>query len=238
MKFPLPSLFSGFFSKSDDQRQTTTIVGDNNKVFQQQIVINTGPDTKLHEEWRAKGLPGTATAISTDFDLTGGGDDLEEIKRIIEYRQIATNGDSATALALFEKLKSDPRFQTGSVAFRLHFNIGIVQQNIGELALASASLKHAYAFCPDDPKAKAGFALAHLNENCFPEALDFASCALLADGDHQQLAAVVGFHAAKRLVADFDVDLKNRAVTWSPRSFGGTAGISRSSEAGSVRTRA
>lgn len=72
--------------------------------------------------------------------------------------------------------------------------------------------------CSDDPKAKAEFALAHLNENCFPKALDLAYCILSADGDHRQLAAVVGFYAAKRLVADFDVDLENRAVPWPPKS--------------------
>ncbi|TDK49801.1 hypothetical protein [Antarcticimicrobium luteum] len=49
------------------------------------------------------------------------GDDREEIKRILEYREIATDGDSSTALGLLQKLTEDVRYKSGYFGFRLHF---------------------------------------------------------------------------------------------------------------------
>ena len=132
------------------------------------------------------------------------GDDREEIKRIIEYRGLAIKGDSATALSLLDNLKADPRYASGYFAFRLNFNIGIIQQNIGELEEASSSLRVAHAHCPEDDKAKTGLALAELLDGASELAMEQAFAVLDSEGDHRDLAACVVLNAARRLRKDID----------------------------------
>lgn len=219
MKLQLPSFLSSLFVKSAQNQQTTVVKGNNN-VVHQTIVLSSGPDDAAQQEILGRVQSGALSVPRAQIDQDAGFDvESEEIKLITAYRQLATDGESTTALGLLEKLKVDPRYQSGHVAFRLNFNIGIIQQNIGDLERATVSLRAASAFSPDESKAKTGLALAELNDRNFDIALRLASQQIAVDGDHQNLAAIVSFFAARLLRINFDIDLSDGAPKWPAEVF-------------------
>src|SRR6056297_2887683 len=133
MKLGFRSIRSFFQSSGSKSTQSAEVTGDNNTV-QQSInnIIVTDLDDGLKRELLARAEPSSPSLGNRAFASENlEGDDREEIKRILEYRQLANEGDSATAIALLEKLGADARYANGYFAFRLHFNIGVVQQSIG-----------------------------------------------------------------------------------------------------------
>lgn len=208
MKIDFRSIKSFFQSPGSKSTQLARVNGDNNWVKQNNnTIIIMGNDEQFKREILARAehsSPSLAnrTFVSDNFE----GDDREEIKRILEYRQLANEGDSATAIALLEKLGADARYANGYFAFRLHFNIGVVQQGIGELENASASLRTAHAHCPEDYKAQTGLAFAELLDTENEQAFARASRLLEFKGDHRNLAACILFHAARSLRKEIDVE--------------------------------
>lgn len=208
MKLGFCSIKSFFQSSSRKNNQSAEITGNHNTVQQRInniIVANLDDDLKREVLARAESSPlllDHRAFASENLE----GDDREEIKRILEYRQLADEGDSATAIALLEKLGKDARYTTGYFAFRLHFNIGVVQQNIGELENASASLRAAHAHCPEDYKAQTGLAFAELLDREYEQAFERASNLLDAEGDHRNLATCILYHAAKSLRKEINVE--------------------------------
>lgn len=201
MKLGIHSIKSFFQSSGSKSTQSVEVTGDNNTV-QQNInnIIVTDLDDGLKRELLARAESSPPSLGHRAFASEGlEGDDREEIKRILEYRQLANEGDSATAIALLEKLGADARYATGYFAFRLHFNIGVVHQNIGELENASASLRAAHKHCPEDYKAQTGLAFADLLDREYGQALERASSLLDVEGGHRNLAACILLHAAKSL---------------------------------------
>ncbi|WCK76464.1 PIN domain-containing protein [Agrobacterium fabrum] len=206
MRFDLSSLISAILPKSRSNAQSANISGDNNTVEQHiHVSVNAGDNT--NREWLAQTMFGHGPesnirgAISVEEHS-----EQDEIKRIVEYRQIATDGDSETALKLLGNLQSDEKYSSGFVAFRLHFNIGIIQENIGELAAASASLRKAYSHDPENKKAQTGLALAELNDGQNKEAFERAKSLIKDQGDHQSLAVVVALYAAARAEEEFNIE--------------------------------
>ena len=208
MKFSLSNIKSLFQSSSIKNIQSARISGDNNVVDQRTTnIYMASPNDEIKRGLLADVEPSWSSLRYQTLSSDGSeGDDSEEIKRIIEYRAISSEGNSATALSLLEKLKSDPRYATGFIAFRLHFNIGIIQQNIGEIEQASVSLRAAHAHCPDDDKAKTGLAFAELLDGASERALDLALLVLDSKGDHQDLAACIVLNAARRLKREIDTN--------------------------------
>ncbi|RCI77727.1 hypothetical protein DNK03_20220 [Brucella anthropi] len=206
MKFGLSSLISSFLPKSRSNVQSANISGDNNTVEQHiHVSLNAGDNT--NREW----LTQTMSGHNLNKNIHGAisleeNSEQDEIKRIVEYRQIATDGDSDTALKLLGNLQSDEKYSSGFVAFRLHFNIGVIQENIGELAAASASLRKAYSYAPEDKKAQTGLALAELNDGQNKEAFERAKSLIKDQGDHQSLAVVVALYAAARAEEEFNIE--------------------------------
>lgn len=206
MKFDLSSLISVILPKSRSNVQSASISGDNNTVEQHiHVSVNGGDNT--NREW----LTQTMSGHNSQKNIHGAisvkeNSEQDEIKRIIEYRQIATDGDSETALKLLGNLQSDENYSSGFVAFRLHFNIGIIQENIGEVEAASTSLRKAYSFAPEDKKAQTGLALAELNDGQNKEAFERAKTLIKDQGDHQNLAVVVALYAAARAEEEFNID--------------------------------
>jgi cellulose synthase operon protein C len=208
MKLGFRSIKSLFQSSSSKSTQSTEVTGDYNTV-QQSItnIIVTDLDDEFKREILARAEPSLPSLGHRAFAPESlVGDDREEIKRILEYRQLANNGDSATAIALLTNLRADVRYATGYFAFRLNFNIGVLQQNIGELANASASLRAAYVYCPEDQKAQTGLAFAELLDREYEQALERASSLMDVEGDHRNLAACILFHTAKSLKKEIDVE--------------------------------
>lgn len=203
MNFSFSTFISLFKSSKEKYTLSSKIVGDNNKVTKNLIITDLDDDIK-RELLGKTGSPTQSKEYYSFSPETLDGDDREEIKRILEYRQIANEGNSTTAIALLENLGKDSRYATGYFAFRLRFNIGLIQQNIGELAEASASLRVAYAHCPEDYKAQAGLAFAELLDQEYETALVRASDLLDIAGDHRNLAACIYLHAAKSLTKEVD----------------------------------
>lgn len=207
MKLGFHSITWLFRSARSKSTQTAQVDGSHNAVYQNTYnIFAPGSDGGLKRELLSAAEPsppslGHRAYVHEKLD----GDDREEIKRILEYRQLANEGNSATALSLLEKLKADARYAEGYFAFRLFFNIGMVQQNIGESENASASLKAAYAHYPENCKAQTGLAFAELLDGEYEPALARASSLLEADGDHRDLAACVLFHAAAGLRKEINI---------------------------------
>lgn len=208
MKFGFDSIKSFFQISSSKSTQSAEVTGDYNTV-QQSInnIIVADLDDDFKRELLARAEPSSPSLGLRAFASENlEGDDREETKRILEYRQLANEGDSATALSLLKKLKADARYGAGYFAFRLHFNLGIVQQNIGELENASASLRVAHAHCPEDYKAQTGLALAELLDTEHEQAFARAAGLLNFKGDHRSLAACILYYAAKSLRKEIDVE--------------------------------
>lgn len=198
MRFDLSAIKSFFQPSSKNHIQSASVAGNNNNIIQNIIVADVTDDLK--RELLAKGLPPQPSSSGLYFPTDNlEGDDREEIQRIIEYRQISSGGDSATALFLLEKLSSDKRYASGYFAFRLHFNIGVVKQSIGDLENASISLRTAYAHFPKAYKAQTALAFAELLDGENEQALNRASVLMNMEGDHKTLAACIFFHAAQYL---------------------------------------
>tara|TARA_B100001179_G_scaffold229607_1_gene215646 strand:+ start:1319 stop:4870 length:3552 start_codon:yes stop_codon:yes gene_type:complete len=207
MKLGFRSIKSFLQSSGSKSTQSVEVTGDNNTV-QQSInnIIVTDLDGRLKRELLARAKPSPSSLGHRAFESENlEGDDREEIKRILEYRQLANEGDNATAIALLKKLGADARYATGYFAFRLHFNIGVVQQNIGEFENASASLRAAHTHCPEDYKAQTGLAFAELLDREYEQALERASSLLKVEGDHRNLASCILLHAAKSLRKEINV---------------------------------
>ncbi|MFY0619268.1 tetratricopeptide repeat protein [Shimia sp.] len=186
--------------------QSANVVGIGNEVHQTFNVYYGSEEEAKQAISSEAGIPNKPDLSPTVNVGVGGDDGSEEFKLISRYRELATGGDSATALKLLEELKDDPRFLEGFAAFRLRFNIGIVLQNIGQIDKAIAELKHAYTFSSDHPKAKTGKAFADLlagdDEGAFEQAKELLS----ESGDHVSLCAAIAFIAAGRLNTKFDVE--------------------------------
>lgn len=205
MNFVLSAIKSWLPSNKQQGSQSANVVGDNNSVDQSiNIYFSNGEELQ-------KALPSEVT-LPKGAEWKAGyhadtvsEDDSEEFKLISKYREIANEGDSATALKLLDGLKVDERFCDGFSAFRLSFNIGVVLQNIGEYEKASAELRRAHAFSPEHPKANAGLALADLIDGRDEKALEQATSLLSTEGDHVNLCAAIAFNAAKRLKVEFDI---------------------------------
>ena len=208
MKIGFRSIKSFFQSTSDKSTQSAAVNGDNNTVYQSiNTTIVTDRDDGLMTELLARAEPwspsfGNRSIVSENLEE----DDREEIKRILEYRQVANEGNAATAIGLLKNLAADARYATGYFAFRLHFNIGIIQQSIGELESASASLRTAHAFCPEDYKAQTGLAFAELLDADHEQAFARSSRLLSFKGDHRNLAACILFYASKSLRKEIEVE--------------------------------
>ncbi len=205
MKLGLSSLISVILPRSRSNIQSANISGDNNSI-EQHIHVSVNSGDNVSREWLSQAIPGLPSQSQIRDSLNVQEEvEQEEIKRIVEYRQLATDGDSETALKLLEKLQLDDRYSAGSIAFRLNFNIGIIQESIGELEAASASLRKAYTYAVDDKKAQAGLALADLNDGKNDQAFERAKDLIGQEGDHQSLAVVVALQAATRLKREFDI---------------------------------
>jgi len=202
----LTGIKSWIASRKQQNTQSSNVVGDNNNVEQNiNIYVANGEDLQksLNSEPMLLEASDWQTALHAD---TIADDESEEFKLISNFREIANEGDSNTALKLLEGLKVDERFCDGFSAFRLRFNIGVILQNIGEYEKASAELRSAHVFSPEHPKANAGLALADLidgrDENAFKHAVSLLS----TEGDHINLCAAIAFNAAKRLKVEFDIE--------------------------------
>ena len=192
---------SVFNSERNTSTQTATVSGEGNQVHQtiQNIWITDGESPavrKLVEAAQAAQEPVDHSSFAVDDPEC---DDREESKRILEYRQIATDGDSATALSLLRSLTKDAKYETGHLAFRLHFNIGAIQYDIGDYSAASNSLRSAHSLYPEDHKAQSALAFAELLDGEHRAALDRCRGLLQHEGDHRNLAASVLCHAARHI---------------------------------------
>jgi tetratricopeptide (TPR) repeat protein len=205
MKLGFRSFISDLLSKPRQNTQSANINGNNNSV-EQKIYVSVDAGDSVNREWLTQAIP-SPTPKTQIYDNLAAEEksDQDEIKRIIEYRRIADEGDAETALKLLHNLQTDKRYSAGHVAFRLNFNIGIIQVNIGELEAASVSLRKAYTYATENKKAEAGLALADLNDGQNNEALERAKGLIEHEGDHQNLAVVIAFHAAANLGVEFDI---------------------------------
>jgi predicted Zn-dependent protease len=194
-------------AKTQQNTQSTNVVGDNNSV-EQNIHVYVADTFDLKESRLISDFlktPSSAKQPAIGVE-TSNADETEEINRILAYREIANEGDSTTALKLLRDLKNDPKYKTGFVAFRLEFNTGVILQNIGEYQEASTSLRAAHKFCPEHPKAQSGLAFADLLDGKDEEAFERAATLLSTEGDHLNICAVIALHAAKRLERDFSIE--------------------------------
>lgn len=197
MSFDFSSI-KKFFQRSDNANiQSTEISGDGNTV--NQIFISSSDSNIKREILSQSQSPLASSNQLLSIERDQDSDNSSEINRIIEIREVADGGNAKVALELFDKLKSEQNYSAGYAAFRLHFNIGIVQQNIGEHDAASKSLRMAQEFAADDPKACSGLALAELIDGNHDIAFELAENVVVQDGDHQVLAMCVLLQTAKRL---------------------------------------
>lgn len=206
MSMVFSTIKSWWASSKQHNAQSAKVIGDNNNVDQNIniVVIDEGSLQRVLNSHAA--LPEGAEWKTEILADNGSNDESEDFKLISKYRQIASGGNSTTALTLLEGLKTDERFSYGFAAFYLSFNIGIVLQNIGEYEKASAELRRAYASSPEHPKAIAGLALADLIDGKDKKALEQAISLLKSEGDHVNLCAAIAFNAAKRLNVEFDIE--------------------------------
>jgi cellulose synthase operon protein C len=203
-KFGLSRISSLFRSERNTNAQSAAVSGEGNEVNQTiNNFIISDEDGSLARQLVESAQASQNSAGHSSFAVQNPeGDDREEIKRILEYRQIATDGDSSTALGLLQKLTEDVRYKSGYFGFRLHFNIGIIQQDIGEHEAASKSLRLAHSLYPEDNKAQTALAFAELLDGEYGAALDRCCDLLKHDGDHRNLAASILCHAARNLETD------------------------------------
>ncbi len=202
MKIRLPFQLKKLFkSQNSTSTQSAVIDGDGNTLNQsvQNILIADGGSPLAREFLESVREGGASTDAKSFAGDNLENDDRPEIQRILEYRNIANDGNGATAIALLEKLKSGAPYDAGYFAFRLNFNIGVIQQNLGDYPNAIASLKAAYEFFPEHRKAQTGLAFAELLEGKDKPALERSTELLNHDGDHRNLAACILCHAARNL---------------------------------------
>ena len=199
----LQKIKSYFRSSTGNESQVASISGNNNTIHQ--TIINTdsvGGRFDNHvldiNETKNLGYPVLEAA-------KGDPNKSVEYRRIADYRKIADDGNAETAISLLEKLSEEAPFKEGYWAFRLNFNLGIIWQNIGEAKQAAGSLKTAYRHFPENPKAKAGLALANLLEDDPQEAFNQAQPLIELEGEHRDLALIILIHAARALRAEFDI---------------------------------
>ncbi|WP_085905967.1 PIN domain-containing protein [Kiloniella majae] len=196
--FKLPS-FKEILSKSFiKNEQSLSINGDNNNVHQN-FHIHCPRESTVKDEEYSQEFSRTHHHVPLIQSENWDSNEHDEIKRILEYRKIATEGDSQTSLNLLEGLKSDRAYTSGYFAFRLYFNIGIIKQNTGEIVDASNSLRAAYGFYPNSTKAQAGLAFAELIDSQYDKAFERAKCLIEIEGDHKSLAGYTFYYAAKKL---------------------------------------
>ena len=195
---------SVFKSETNTNTQTATVSGEGNQVHQTInnlfVAGSDSPQSRMLVDAAQTGQKPVDHSLFAIESLEA--DDREEIKRILKYRQIATNGDSETALELLQSVTKDAKFDSGYIGFRLHFNIGAIQQNIGEYLAASKSLRLAHSLYPEDYKAQSALALAELLDGEHGAALDRCHVLLQREGDHRNLTASVLFHAARHVETD------------------------------------
>jgi len=197
MREKVESLIKSIFGSRNENRQSTSIRGDNNTVHQTFIVnTNTSPDKSnllidAHKTTEVR--PESITIEASEND------ESPEIQKILQYRKIADNGDANTALKLLNDLASQEAYSEGYLSFRLHFNIGVVYQNIGELAQASEALNLAHTKYPESDKSKTAKSFADLIDGKYQDAFDQSSTLAQITGDHQILATTIFFHSAKQL---------------------------------------
>lgn len=202
MTFSLQSALKRLFqSEKTAYTQSVDVSGDGNTVDQLvQNIIIADKDSPLVLEILDQVQKGSSeTDVQSFADDTFDNDYRSEIQRILEYRNIARQGDSDTAVKLLENLKTEAPYKDGYFAFRLDFNIGVIQQDIGDFPSASVSLRAAHGFCPDHPKAVTALAFAELLDGEDRSALERATELLEIDGDHRTLAACILCHAARNL---------------------------------------
>lgn len=202
MKFSLPSPLKRLFqAEKPTNTQSVDVNGDGNTVDQSiQNFFITDKESPLAREILDHIQKGSSeTDVQSFADDTFDTDDRPEIQRILEYRNIARQGDSDTAVKLLENLKSEDPYTDGYFAFRLNFNIGVIKQDIGDFPSASASLRAAHEFFPGHPKARTALAFAELLDGEDRSALERATELLEIDGDHRTLAACILCHAARNL---------------------------------------
>lgn len=208
MKLGFRSIAEFLRASNNNNTQSAEINGNYNTIQQNiQNIIVTELDDDFKRELLASAEPSPTLLDHRPFASENPeGDDREEIRRILEYRRLADNGDSTTAIALLSQLGNDARYNAGYLAFRLHFNIGVIQHNIGEIENAIASLRGAHAHCPNDHKAQTGLAFAELLDGECGQAFERAYSLLEVEGDHRNLAMCIFYHAAKSLRKEIDVD--------------------------------
>ncbi|OUR78422.1 hypothetical protein A9Q83_07770 [Alphaproteobacteria bacterium 46_93_T64] len=201
----LQDLIRSYKTDNSTTIQSADVNGDGNNIDQRMIdqsvnVIIGDKDNPLAQKILESVQEGNAsTDVQSFVEDNLDDDDRPEIQLILEYRNIAREGDGTLAIRLLEKLKSNTSYSAGYFAFRLNFNIGVIQQDIGDFSGASASLKAAYKFLPEHYKAQAALAFAALLDGEDRSALERAKGLLNYEGDHRNLAACILLHAARNL---------------------------------------
>ncbi len=192
-------------SKSQDRGQSVNMIGSNNTVNQIRIYGNS--DQAGHQDITGADLHiiDRLNATASIDKLESSGNDSDDVRRVSTYRKIADEGDSATALKLLNALSTEEQFQQGQGAFRLHFNIAVINLNIGEYDQAIRSFRSAHKFADGNLKAEAGLAFADLLAGRDREALNRSLELLRQSGDHRPLAAVIAYNSARRLDVELDL---------------------------------
>ncbi len=202
MKLVLSSTLARLFkTEKSTNTQSADVKGDGNNVDQsiQNIYIADKNSPLAQEIFDAVQKGNAETDVQSFADDNLEDDDRPEIKRILDYRNIARGGDGSTAIKLLEKLKSESPYDAGYFAFRLNFNIGVIQQDLGDYDSAIVSLRAAYGFQPEHPKAQTALAFAELLDGQDRPALDRTMELLNREGDHRSLAACILCNAARNL---------------------------------------
>lgn len=205
MKFSLPSLLKSWRG-ADKNTQTTNIEGDNNTVDQSiNIYITDSDDNPSRQKYLDLKTEVPEIATSTIL-LNDDSANSDEVAKIVEYRKISDDGDASTALNLLRNLETLDAYSTGEIAFRLHFNIGIILNNIGEYPAAATSLRKAETFAPNLLHAQSALAFADMLEGKPALAFDEAVRIIEIDGKHRDLCAFIMLTTAKQLGRKIDFD--------------------------------
>ncbi|WP_417613403.1 PIN domain-containing protein [Owenweeksia hongkongensis] len=200
----MKKIFRYFFPTNDKENikntQTANVSGNNNEIHQ---TINNNYFFPDDNESTKAIIPTSETspvnANASPIPERARAQDPDAIKKILEYRQIATNGDCRTSLTLLHNLESEEGYQSGYAAFRLHFNIGMVEYLTGELDNASRSFRQAHRHYPNDPKSETGLAFADYIDGHHLAAMERAKVLRLQKGDHQSLALTIELHSSSAL---------------------------------------
>ena len=184
-----------FWTKKSKNIQSADIEGNNNKVIQINVAADASDDTRRMVIDAVSN--DRLEKFSGDF-ITQSADEHEsdEMKIITQYRSIANEGNATVALELLEALEEKEIYKSGYLSFNLQLNIGLIFQNIGDGEKAAKRFRAAYKLFPDDLKAKAALAFAHLIEGK-PES-SFNQCLeiIKQDGSHKPLASVILLYSA------------------------------------------